>query len=112
MKRITLAVALLLAPASGAGLAMVAGHGQPDQHQAAGKCGCRPIPGMNPFPKRSVPVAGNDGLVKDQEAAVKLTNPIPADEKSVAKGGQLFADLLCPLPRQSPVPATVWSAPS
>jgi mono/diheme cytochrome c family protein len=47
-------------------------------------------PGMNPFPKRSVPVAGTTVYVKDQDAAVKLANPIPADEKSVAKGAKLF----------------------
>ncbi|HZW86595.1 MAG TPA: cytochrome c [Gallionella sp.] len=47
-------------------------------------------PGMTPFPKRSVPVPGTTMMVRDQEAALKLTNPIVPDEKSVATGGRLF----------------------
>jgi mono/diheme cytochrome c family protein len=48
-------------------------------------------PGMTPFPKRSVPVPGTMTIVSDITAAEKLKNPVPADEKSVVKGGQLFA---------------------
>jgi mono/diheme cytochrome c family protein len=48
-------------------------------------------PGPYPFPSRSIPVKGTTVYVKDQEAATKLPNPIPADEKSVAKGEKLFA---------------------
>lgn len=47
-------------------------------------------PGMRPFPKRSVPVPGTTSLVKDREIAEKQSNPVPADEKSVALGGKLF----------------------
>lgn len=50
-------------------------------------------PGMNPFPKRSVPVAGTATSsieVKDREAAFKLINPVPANKKSVDMGGHLF----------------------
>ncbi len=47
-------------------------------------------PGMALFPKRSVPVPGTTMMVRDQEAALKLTNPIVPDEKSVATGGRLF----------------------
>ncbi len=49
-------------------------------------------PGMWPFPKRSVPVPATAtvSLVKDLDAAQKLTNPITADAKSVALGGKLF----------------------
>src|SRR5450759_4255183 len=41
-------------------------------------------PGMNPFPKRSVPVPGTATSsieVKDRDAAFKLVNPVPADAK-------------------------------
>lgn len=48
-------------------------------------------PGMKPFPKRSVPVAGTTVRVADMESARKMVNPVPADSKSVAKGGRLFA---------------------
>ena len=51
-------------------------------------------PGPKPFPKRSVPVAGTTALASNQDAALKLTNPIPADEKSVAQGARLF-DIYC-----------------
>ncbi|MFA6062623.1 MAG: cytochrome c [Gallionella sp.] len=47
-------------------------------------------PGMNAFPKRSLPVAGTTVLVKDQEAARNLHNPVAADDKSVAKGAYLY----------------------
>ncbi len=47
-------------------------------------------PGMQPFPARSVPVKGTTVLVKDQDAARAMKNPVPADAKSVAMGGRLF----------------------
>ena len=47
-------------------------------------------PGMRPFPKRSVPIPGTTSLVKDREVAEKQSNPVPADEKSIALGGKLF----------------------
>ena len=90
MNRLSLAIALLLTPA----LAQA----WPWSMDMANGISVKPQesvneanPGMNPFPKRSVPVAGTTVYVKDQDAAVKLANPIPADEKSVAKGAQLFA---------------------
>jgi len=50
-------------------------------------------PGMNSFPKRSVPVSGTATSsieVKDKDAAFKLVNPVPADAKSVDMGRRLF----------------------
>ncbi len=46
--------------------------------------------GMEPFPKRSVPVPGTTMYVRDQEAALQLVNPITPDEKSVTTGRHLF----------------------
>jgi len=90
MKRLSLAIALLLAPA----LAQA----WPWSMDMANQISVKPQesvdpdnPGMNPFPKRSVPVPGTTFAVKDMDTAEKLPNPIPADEKSVAKGAQLFA---------------------
>lgn len=47
--------------------------------------------GMKVFPKRSVPVPGTTVYVKDQDAALKMANPVHRDAKSVDKGGRLFA---------------------
>ncbi len=90
MNRLSLAIALLLAPA----LAQA----WPWSMDMANQISVKPQesvdpanPGMAPFPKRSVPVPGTTFAVKDMDTAEKLPNPIPADEKSVAKGAQLFA---------------------
>lgn len=90
MKRISLAIALLLTP--------VLAHAWPWSMDMANGVNIKPQqsvdpknPGMTPFPKRSVPIAGTTQYVKDQEAAIKLLNPVAADEKSVAKGEQLYA---------------------
>lgn len=90
MKKISLAIALLLTPAMA--------HAWPWSMDMANQISIKPQgsvdpknPGMDPFPRRSVPIAGTTQFVKDQDAALKLVNPIPADEKSVAKGEQLFA---------------------
>jgi len=90
MRKISLAIALLLAPS----LAQA----WPWSQDMANQISVKPQesvdaanPGMKAFPKRSVPVAGTTVMVKDQEAALKMVNPIPADEKSVAQGGRLFA---------------------
>lgn len=90
MKKLFLAAALLLAP--------TLAHAWPWSMDMANQLSVKPQesvdpnkPGMEPFPSRSVPVAGTTSLAKDQEAALKLVNPIPADEKSVALGGKLFA---------------------
>lgn len=89
MNRLILAVSLLLVPA----LAQA----WPWSMDMANQISVKPQesvdetnPGMNPFPKRSVPVPGTTVAVKDMDAAVKMSNPIPADEKSVTKGAQLF----------------------
>lgn len=58
-------------------------------------------PGMKAFPKRSVPVAGTTVMVKDQESARKMANPVPADSQSVATGGRLFAIYCTPCHGQS-----------
>ena len=56
---------------------------------------------MKSFPARSVPVAGTTTFIKDQQAANNMTNPMPTDEKSVAKGGHLFAIYCTPCHGQS-----------
>jgi mono/diheme cytochrome c family protein len=93
MKRLSLAVALLMAP--------VLAHAWPWSMDMANQISIKPQesvdinnPGPALFPKRSVPVPGtatSSITVKDMDAAVKLPNPVPADEKSVEKGGKLFA---------------------
>ncbi len=89
MKKLSLAIALLLVPAMA--------QAWPWSQDMANQVSTKPQesadpanPGMVPFPKRSVPVPGTTTIVKDAAAADKLKNPIPADEKSVAKGGKLF----------------------
>ena len=89
MKKLSLAIALLLAPA----LAQA----WPWDHDMMNQISVKPQesvdanqPGMKEFPKRSVPVAGTTIYVKDAEAAFKMTNPIPVSAKSVASGGRLF----------------------
>lgn len=89
MKKISLALALLLAPTFA--------HAWPWSHDMANQISVKPQesvdpsnPGMKPFPKRSVPVPGTTSLVKDLPAAETVKNPVAADEKSVAKGAKLF----------------------
>jgi len=48
-------------------------------------------PGMKPFPKRSVPVAGTTVMVADQSAAREMVNPVAPNSKSVATGARLFS---------------------
>jgi mono/diheme cytochrome c family protein len=91
MKKLSL-VALLLTP--------ILAHAWPWSTDMANQISVKPQesvdpanPGMNPFPKRSVPVPGtvtSSLEVKDRDAAFKLANPIPADKKSVDMGGRLF----------------------
>jgi S-disulfanyl-L-cysteine oxidoreductase SoxD len=92
MKKLSLAITLSLS------LAPTMAHAWPWSNDMANQISIKPEesvdpanPGMNPFPKRSVPVAGTTVFIKDLDAARAMTNPIPADEKSVAKGGRLFA---------------------
>ncbi len=89
MKKLFLAIALLLAP--------TLAQAWPWSDDMANQISIKPQesvsasnPGMQSFPKRSVPVPGTASLVKDQGAAEMQTNPIPADAKSVALGGRLF----------------------
>jgi mono/diheme cytochrome c family protein len=89
MKKLPLAIALLLAPS----LALA----WPWSQDMANQISTKPQesvdphnPGMAPFPKRSVPVPGTAVLVKDMEAADKQKNPVEADAKSVEAGGKLF----------------------
>lgn len=90
MRKISLALALLLAPA----LAQA----WPWSQDMANQVSIKPQesvdpsnPGMTPFPKRSIPVPGTMTLVTDLTAAEKLKNPVPATEESIKKGGELFA---------------------
>ncbi len=89
MKKISLAVALLLTP-------MLA-QAWPWSQDMANQISVKPQesvdpnnPGMAPFPKRSMPVPGTTVAVKDMEAADKQANPVAADQKSVEHGGKLF----------------------
>ncbi len=89
MKKLSLTIILLLTPA----LAQA----WPWSDDMANQISIKPQesvnannPGMQSFPKRSVPVPGTASLVKDMDAAAKQVNPIPADAKSVALGGRLF----------------------
>jgi mono/diheme cytochrome c family protein len=87
--RLPLAIALLLVP--------VVAQAWPWSHDQANQISVKPQesvdlknPGMRPFPKNSVPVPNTTSLVKDMASAEKQTNPIPADEKSVAYGEKMF----------------------
>lgn len=89
MKRISLAIALLLAPAWA--------QAWPWSQDMANQVSTKPQesvnaanPGMQAFPKRSVPVAGTTVRIADMEAAKKMANPVAADDVSVAKGKHLF----------------------
>ncbi|MBI5429660.1 MAG: c-type cytochrome [Nitrosomonadales bacterium] len=100
MKKSSLAIALLLAPSMA--------FAWPWSQDMANQISTKPqeIAGpdqsaMKPFPQRSVPVAGTTVWVKDMDAARKMANPVAADEKSVAKGGRLFAIYCTPCHGQS-----------
>ena len=89
MKKLSLLITLLLLPA----VAQAWRWSQDMANQVSIKPQESPDPanpGMIPFPKRSVPVPGTANLIKDQMAAEKAKNPVPADAKSVETGGQLF----------------------
>jgi len=89
MMRLSLAIVLLLAPAFA--------QAWPWSDDMANQISIKPQesvdlknPGMTPYPKRSIPIPGTSSMVKDMEASEKQTNPIPADDKSVALGKRLF----------------------
>lgn len=89
MKKLSIAIALILAPSFA--------HAWPWSQDMANQVSIKPQesadpanPGMTPFPKRSLPVAGTTVIVKDADAARKMANPVAADDASVAKGAHLF----------------------
>lgn len=89
MKKITLAVALLIAPA--------VAQAWPWSKDMSEQISIKPqesvdpnSPGMQPYPERSVPVPGTTSFVKDMEAADKQKNPVAANQKSLEFGGRLF----------------------
>jgi len=100
MKKLSLAVALLVAP--------TLAQAWPWSNDMANAISIKPgesvdakQPGMEPFPKRSVPVKGTTVFVKDQEAARNMVNPVAANEQSVAQGAQLFNIYCTPCHGQS-----------
>lgn len=89
MKKLSLAILLLLAPS----LAQA----WPWDRDMMNQISIKPQesvdevnPGMKVFPKRSVPVAGTTVYVKDADAARNMANPVRVDTKSVDMGGRLF----------------------
>ena len=88
MKKLSFIIALLLAP--------TIGHAFPWDNDMANQVSTKPQEAvgasgsMKSFPTRSVPVAGTTTYIKDQQAANNMTNPTPADGKSVARGGRLY----------------------
>jgi mono/diheme cytochrome c family protein len=98
MKKLSLAMALLLAPSFA--------HAWPWSQDMANQVSIKPqesVAGgaMTPFPARSKPVAGTTVRVKDLDAAKKMTNPVAADENSVAQGKRLFNVYCAPCHGQS-----------
>jgi mono/diheme cytochrome c family protein len=100
MKKLSLAVALLVAPSFA--------QAWPWSQDMANQISIKPgesvnpdQPGMQVFPKRSVPAKGTTTFVKDQEAARKMVNPVAPDEKSVAMGARLFEIYCTPCHGQS-----------
>lgn len=93
MKKLSLAIVLLVAPAFA--------HAWPWSMDQGNQISIKPQesvnpadPGMNPFPKRSVPVPGTATSsieVKDAEAALKLVNPVPVNARTVDMGRRLFS---------------------
>jgi len=100
MKKLSLTVMLLLAPS----LAQA----WPWSQDMANQISTKPQesvdtanPGMQVFPKRSVPVAGTTVRVADMEAAKKTANPVAVNDASVAKGKHLFEIYCTPCHGQS-----------
>lgn len=89
MKKITLAIALLVAPA--VAQAWPWSKDMSEQISVKPQESVNPAsPGMATYPEHSVPVPGTANFVKDMEAADKQKNPVPATQKSVELGGRLF----------------------
>ena len=89
MKKLTLAIALLVAPA----LAQA----WPWSKDMSEQISIKPQesvdpkhPGMDNYPSHSVPVPGTTVYVKDKDEASKMKNPVAANQKSLEFGGKLF----------------------
>ncbi len=98
MKKLSLAMALLLAP--------TVAQAWPWSQDMANQISIKPqesvkAGAMTSFPARSQPVGGASVKVKDMDAAKKMTNPIAADAKSVAQGKRLFNIYCAPCHGQS-----------
>jgi mono/diheme cytochrome c family protein len=93
MKKLSLAIVLMVAPTFA--------HAWPWSMDQGNQISIKPQesvdpanPGMNPFPKRSVPVPGTPTSsieVKDKDAAFKLVNPVPVNARTVDMGHRLFS---------------------
>lgn len=89
MKKLSLAITLMLVPCFA--------QAWPWSQDMANQISIKPQespdpahPGMYPFPKRSVPVAGTTVFVEDLDAAKKMVNPVAPNAQSVATGNHLF----------------------
>jgi mono/diheme cytochrome c family protein len=89
MKKTTLAIALLIAPA--------VAQAWPWSKDMSEQISIKPQesvdpsnPGMQPYSERSVPIPGTTSFVKDMDAADKQKNPVAANQKSLELGGRLF----------------------
>ncbi|MEQ1525325.1 MAG: cytochrome c [Gallionella sp.] len=92
MKKLSLVICLLLAPAAAQAFPWdmdMANQVSVKPQEPVGMSGS-----MKSFPQRSVPVAGTTTYIKDQQAANNMVNPTSANTKSVANGGRLF-DVYC-----------------
>ncbi|MDD4978961.1 MAG: cytochrome c [Gallionella sp.] len=100
MRKLSLAVALLVAP--------TLAQAWPWSQDMANVISIKPgesvdskQAGMQPFPSRSVPVKGTTVFVKDMDAARNMANPVAANEQSVAQGEQLYNIYCTPCHGQS-----------
>jgi hypothetical protein len=89
MKKLTLATILFMAP--------VVAQAWPWSKDMSEQISIKPQesvdpthPGMAVYPEHSVPIPGTTVFVKDKDAAEKMKNPVPADQKSLNFGGKLF----------------------
>ncbi len=89
MKKLSLAVILLLAPS------LV--HAWPWDHDLRNQISIKPQesvdeakPGMKAFPKRSVPIPGTTVFIRDMEHATGMVNPVAMSAKSVDTGRRLY----------------------
>ncbi|MBI1175396.1 MAG: c-type cytochrome [Sideroxydans sp.] len=89
MKKLTLAIALLVTPALAQ--AWPWSKDMSEQISVKPQESVDPAhPGMENYPEHSEPVPGTTVFVKDRDAAEKMKNPVVADQKSLEFGGRLF----------------------